>query len=396
MDKYSGFLIRESLKLIHNYGYAQPLSRYLKEYFNLNRNSGSRDRKFLRELVYVWFRTGKSLEIFDDETRLKLSFFLAGSRSSQQLAEKLFTDEKISSNRFQLSVQEKINIVKENFSEFNPDAIFPFEPLTGNIPDFSLFRNGFLVQPLVWIRIKRGHNEKVFQEFESRQITMFLEDIRENAFAVSQNINVQDTVSWKSGYIEIQDLSSQCTGDLFKPSPGESWYDCCAASGGKSLMLMDMQPGIQLTVSDSRGSILNSLSERFKRSGIKNYNAFAADLTQSLHHSISSQLFEGIILDAPCTGSGTWSRTPEEMSSFTPEKLKKYVKLQRNIFDTVSNSVKPGCPLIYITCSVFKEENEAFVDYATSADNFKAEDIRYFQNTQYHADTLFAARLIRK
>src|SRR5690606_27157702 len=113
-----------------------------------------------------------------------------------------------------------------------------------------------------------------------------------------------------------------------------SVWDCCAASGGKSILAKDILKNIQLTVSDIRKSILINLEKRFASAGIKAYTAKVADLTDpSFSHSplapserfsragTHHSAFDLIICDAPCSGSGTWARTPEQLYNWTEARL---------------------------------------------------------------------------
>jgi 16S rRNA (cytosine967-C5)-methyltransferase len=80
---------------------------------------------------------------------------------------------------------------------------------------------------------------------------------------------------------QIQDLSSQKTGNYFEPHKYDYWWDCCAASGGKSLLLHNLEPNIELLVSDIRENSLNNLQERFQLAGIKKYHLKVIDLLQN-------------------------------------------------------------------------------------------------------------------
>ena len=110
---------------------------------------------------------------------------------------------------------------------------------------------------------------------------------------------------------------------------------------------------------------------------------------------MNSFQFDGIILDAPCSGSGTWGRTPEMISQFEDYKIKGFQNLQKSIASNVIKYLKPGKPLIYITCSVFKEENEQVVDHLISEFKMKLESKEVLKGYEQKADTMFVARLIR-
>jgi 16S rRNA (cytosine967-C5)-methyltransferase len=202
----------------------------------------------------------------------------------------------------------------------------------------------------------------------------------------------------------IQDYNSQRVEEFIKivlmdeqsavrhqPSAINVW-DCCAASGGKSIMAYDINSEIHLTVSDKRESIIKNLRRRFNRAGIKSYTSFVFDLSTSTKKEII-QKFDLVIADVPCTGSGTWSRTPEQLYHFDQQQIKKYSDLQKQIIENVVSYLKTGGYLLYITCSVFKKENEDVISFIK--DKFKMDVIKMEQLKGYEieADTMFAALL---
>jgi len=105
--------------------------------------------------------------------------------------------------------------------------------------------------------------------------------------------------------------------------------------------------------------------------------------------------FDGIILDAPCTGSGTWGRTPEIICQFEEFKIKSFQNLQLLIAANVIKYLKPGKPLIYITCSVFKEENEEIVSLLQKIHGMQLDGYDLIKGYQNKADTMFVARLLK-
>ncbi len=167
-------------------------------------------------------------------------------------------------------------------------------------------------------------------------------------------------------------------------------WDCCAGSGGKSILAYDTIPNIELTVSDVRPSILLNLKKRFSSADIKKYTSLVADLTNSsliTHHSS----FDLIICDAPCSGSGTWSRRPEQLSYFKEEKINNYADIQKKIAVNASKALGQGGYFLYITCSVFKKENEEVINYLQEKTSLELISMKYFKGYEIKADTLFVA-----
>src|ERR1044072_4325987 len=106
--------------------------------------------------------------------------------------------------------------------------------------------------------------------------------------------------------------------------------------------------------------------------------------------------YDGIILDAPCSGSGTWGRTPENLYFFDRVKINRFHALQKSIATNVIPLLKPGGALIYITCSVFKQENEAVVQQLCKSGSLQQEEGGIIPGYTHGADTMFAVRLIKK
>ena len=175
-------------------------------------------------------------------------------------------------------------------------------------------------------------------------------------------------------------------------------WDCCAASGGKSILAFDLMRNIELTVTDTRKNILENLEARFLKAGIKNYTSFVCDLSLNPLPVKMKQLqpFDFIIADVPCSGSGTWARTPEQLKYFSKENIEKYALLQQKIVCNAGNFLKAGGYFLYITCSVFKKENEDNVEFIKNELHFDLIEFRYLKGYEMQADTLFAALFQKK
>ena len=215
-----------------------------------------------------------------------------------------------------------------------------------------------------------------------------------DAVEIQSTFRLEDFETFRKGYFEVQDLSSQKTGNYFSPKPNESWWDACSGSGGKSLLLFEKENSVKLTASDTREKILFNLKERFKRAGIKNYKTEVLNLENESFPT--EQMFDGIIVDAPCTGSGTWTRSPEWLSNFKPEMVYDYSEKLKKIVGNVLKNLKIGAPLIYVTCSVFKKENEENIKHFTENFPLTLECSEYLFGYKNGADNLFVARMNKK
>jgi 16S rRNA (cytosine967-C5)-methyltransferase len=192
----------------------------------------------------------------------------------------------------------------------------------------------------------------------------------------------------------VQDLSSQQVlsqlTDVLTPSDvAFTAWDCCAASGGKSILLHDTYPRVKLSVTDVRKSILHNLRVRFERAGIKSYTSTVADVAAPDFRETS--VFDLVLCDAPCSGSGTWGRTPEQLRLFKETEIERYASLQETIAARAAKQVKAGGYFLYITCSVFGRENEAVVESIQKKTALRLMAMRYYKGYEQKADTLFAA-----
>jgi len=191
----------------------------------------------------------------------------------------------------------------------------------------------------------------------------------------------------------IQDLSSQYTGNYFSPTSSQKWWDCCAASGGKSIMLLDKNSKVALTVSDIRESILKNLHERMQLYGFGNhYVSFMADVASDVSNVIKGT-FDGIICDIPCTGSGTWARSPEQYYFFTEEKLQQFILLQQAILTNIIQYLKPGGSLFYITCSVIENENEMLLSNILKVREIQILRSEMINKTKEGGDCMYIAEI---
>jgi 16S rRNA (cytosine967-C5)-methyltransferase len=361
----------------------RPVTKYLPEYFKRNKQMGSRDRKNLSKAIYSYFRLGNCLAGLKSDERLFVALFLTANSPDDMLAYfKPDYQERITN-----SLAEKAAYLASLFPSFNLNDIFPFAAHLSDSIDQSLFINSLLIQPDLFIRAIKGAEQKLEAYLNEAQIPF---EKKEWCYRLPNAAKLLNT----EYLFEVQDQSSQYTANYFQPKPKQMWWDCCAASGGKSLLLYALEPSVHILASDNRASSLLNLEARFKQAGITQFRRREIDLLAEIN-SIEKDSMDGILLDAPCTGSGTWSRTPEMLSQFNESQLEKFIYLQRTIAENAVQFLKPGCPLVYITCSVFKEENEEAVAYFLANLPLKLEKMELIKGYESKADTMFVARFLK-
>jgi len=376
-------------RILGEYPVDTPLSKFLPGFYRQNKQMGSSDRRVASRLIYNYFRLGKALDNTATEERLYVAEFLCNTQSNSFLDH--FKPDWAS--KVGLTLEEKLDIVKAAYPEFKLEDVFLWTDELSPDIDKIAFLKSFFIQPDLYIRILKGYESQVKSTLTQAGI-LFREE-SEQCLALPNGTRL-DTLFQSLHWFEIQDYSSQQTAQFFKPNKWEHWWDACAASGGKSLLLHELEPDLKLVVSDIRESILANLDERFQQAGLRKYQRKVVDLTKNVDPELHDYEFDGIILDAPCSGSGTWSRTPEMISQFQDFKIQSFKNLQQSIVRNVVKYIKPGKPLIYITCSAFKSENEDMIEFLISEFGFKLEETKVLKGYGHKADTMFVARMSAK
>jgi len=380
--------LRAFEQILNSYDGSLPLHRFLPVYFKQHKQMGSSDRRWATRHLYSFFRLGKALPLLPNEERLSVADFLCHDTLSL-LVEKNLPDLKESVTK---SLEEKLALIKAKYPDFDIEQIYPFHVALSHGMNKEDFFTSFFKQPDLFIRVKAEEANVIISKLEAENIAV--KAITDTALALPNGTKLETILS--EGSYQVQDLSSQHTGLYFKPNKWDKWWDCCAASGGKTLLLHSFEPIIELLVSDLRESVLLNLDERFRLAGIKKYHKKELDLLQNNDQVLHHYQFDGIILDAPCTGSGTWGRTPEMLTFFEERKINQFAAMQKSIVQNVVKYLKPGKPLIYITCSAFAAENEAVVQHISDTLPLELEKMELIKGYENNADTMFVARLIKR
>jgi len=167
--------------------------------------------------------------------------------------------------------------------------------------------------------------------------------------------NVTADLAFQKGWFEVQDEGSQIVADLVVPGEGEQVLDFCAGGGGKTLaMAAAMHNKGQVHAYDTDRKRLAPIIERLKRAGTRNVQ---------VHEDLSSlspmtARFDRVLVDAPCTGTGTWRRRPDTKWRLTEKNLEERLAQQQEALANASAFVRPGGRLLYVTCSILPQENE--------------------------------------
>jgi 16S rRNA (cytosine967-C5)-methyltransferase len=381
-----------AVQLLQQYNGSLPFGSFIKQFFSQHKKYGSKDRKNISQLCYAFFRLGKALPQLPTEERILTGLFLCSPEPNELLQHLRphWNDKAV------MPVAEKVQLLKTDHSPLTIHDLFPWAAELSEGMAYEPFCASFLTQPDLFLRLRPGREAMVKNKLQQAGISFH--EINSACLALP-NASKIDTVIATDREAVIQDHSSQRIGELMEfirastapaPSAPLRVWDACAASGGKSILAQDIFQRIDLTVSDVRKSILINLEKRFAAAGIKNYHSFIADLSTSTFN-IQHSTFDIIITDVPCSGSGTWSRTPEQLYYFDPKEIDRYSALQKKIVQQAISNLKPGGFLLYCTCSVFKKENEEVVQYIREQHSLPLLKKALFTGYDQKADTLFGA-----
>ena len=221
-------------------------------------------------------------------------------------------------------------------------------------------------EPALWIRIKQGLEAKL-----TETVAGLVEPgpgSAPPATSARRYTGLTDlyrTPEFQAGEFEIQDLASQLVGLAAAPKPGETWWDACAGEGGKTMHLSDlMQNKGLLWASDRSRRRLAKLKERAARAKVFNFRAAPWEGDAKLP---TKTKFDGILVDAPCTGVGTWQRNPHARWTTTPKDVHELAAVQASLLNHVAGSLKPGGRLVYAVCTLTRAETTGIAAAFTAA-----------------------------
>tara|TARA_R110000772_G_scaffold39727_6_gene93173 strand:- start:63 stop:1241 length:1179 start_codon:yes stop_codon:yes gene_type:complete len=179
-----------------------------------------------------------------------------------------------------------------------------------------------------------------------------------NAYRLPTGTSVENSESYNIGQIEIQDMGSQAIIAACLPNAPKLVLDMCAGAGGKTLGLAaQLADGTRIIAADTDRGRLNRIEPRLRRSSTRNVETMLLSPNKEVEAlgALSGQC-DLVLVDAPCTGTGTWRRNPELRWRMTPKRLKQTVELQARLLELASTMVAPGGRLVYAVCSLLDAE----------------------------------------
>ncbi|MDP2138044.1 MAG: RsmB/NOP family class I SAM-dependent RNA methyltransferase [Candidatus Didemnitutus sp.] len=265
------------------------------------------------------------------------------------------------------SLQNQVQAALDLQARFHrsPDAIKPEALAARAVPDWlaaemdaipAAWLQQLQREPVLWIRAKQKSSAAVAAALRDC-VPSASHPTLATAFRYTGTSDLFLTEPFQSGQFEIQDLASQLVGHACAPQPGQTWWDACAGEGGKTMHLSDlMQNKGMIWASDRSKRRLAKLKERAARAAAFNYRAAEWDGGAKLP---TKTKFDGVLVDAPCSGIGTWQRNPHARWTTQPVDVSELAVVQQHLLEHVAPSVKSGGRLIYAVCTLARAETSA-------------------------------------
>jgi 16S rRNA (cytosine967-C5)-methyltransferase len=321
-----------------------PADMLVTRYFKSRRYAGSKDRRAVRELVF------RAIRRSGERPENGRSAMLGLAEDDPSIAE-LFDG---SSHGPSPSVEGEAG----SLASAIPRWLQPL--LSEHVPDAEW--PALLDRAPVDLRanIRRISREDLLRQFEDARPT----SISPWGLRLPPDSRVADQPAFAEGLVEVQDEGSQLIAISCEPRGGMRILDLCAGAGGKALALAAATADAEIIASDTNRARLSQLPPRAQRAGV----SIATRLLDGGKEAEQLADLEGqcdvVLIDSPCSGSGTWRRNPEGRWRLTPDRLDRLTKLQQRLLDLAAPLVKQGGALVYATCSIIRAEG------ADQASNF--------------------------
>ncbi len=255
----------------------------------------------------------------------------------------------------------KARELAENFVH-NPESFSDASLIARVVPDWigeemeitPAWARAIQGEPKLWLRARPGQGRALIDKLGAARLE---KDSLPDVVQYKGEEDLFRRPEFHAGEFEIQDIASQAVGWLCAPQPGETWWDACAGEGGKTLHLSALMQNKGLIWSSDRAEWrLKNLKRRAARARVFNFRAAPWDGGSRLP---TKAKFDGILVDAPCSGVGTWQRNPHARWTTTLQDVKELAEVQKRLLTNVAGSVKPGGKLIYAVCTLTRSETTA-------------------------------------
>lgn len=384
-----------------------PLDRELKHYFRGHPECGSRDRDAITESCfslfrwYGWIKQVLPKSSPQQSTQLvKCAHALSAALWLDHHDNMLFFDSLLDMAQLEkdhiTSAPNDLEERKKKLGHFFKLRKLRIEQLVPDWFDAGLLDNKIILlqrRPPVWIRTQYQHHDRVCKQLDQQGIEYdkYLEHT--NVIKIkTTKFKALSLPCYEEGCFEIQDLASQCIGQACGAQSNETWWDVCAGAGGKTLLLADvMHNQGRIVATDIRQDVLKKLQKRVERA---QYDC--VDVMDLADVTAGDDVFDGVLVDAPCSCTGVWRRNPDLRWTTSEDACACHAETQMNICTMAAQKVKPGGVLVYATCSMVQQENEDVVHaFLRENPDFVLDSMRRIEFDLGDNDAMFVARLKR-
>lgn len=372
----------------------QPADRIIAEYFRTHKKHGSKDRRVIRESLFGLFRWHGWLKRLPQVYSAPQAWFASLALTAKMEAHRwqdirdawqLFADlpplDHINQATDIGSLKTKLQMMQSCFNTLDfaikdlvPSWYWKHAPKITDEEQLALIES-LCSRPPIWGRLQGCDPQKAIAALQTCDIQASMSHYFSDAINLGhKSINLNQLKLYTEGQLEIQDLGSQVIGNICMPGAEQVWWDSCSGAGGKTLQLrslmLQQNPNSKgsILASDIRRKPLEELTKRAKRAGFKQISV-SPWLSDAL--PVPSNHFDGVLVDAPCSCTGTWRRNPDMRWLDDETAITDKPALQLDILTRASAAVKAGGVLVYATCSISPSENEAVVEaFLTTHDEF--------------------------
>ena len=364
---------RQATVLLDLYGKAtitvragKPLDTTLSHFYHEHPEFGSRDRRLFSGTVFSFFRwKGWIDRVARKPDAACVTAHMLESAEIHPAILKLAGQAGLPVDSVTalgaLSIREKAQKLSQLTGiDLSPAQLVPdwVIPMLGD--DSERLIESFQTPPPTWLRTRPEDRATVLPVLAEMGAEPMAHLLIPSALSVTRGINLRALPKTIRRLIDIQDLASQITGLVCDPKPGETWWDACCGSGGKTVHLSALGgSSLSLLATDVRPDILEELNRRLGETGNPSIKTAIWD---GATQPPPDGYFDGILLDAPCSGTGTWHRNPDARWRIQREAVESLKVLQSQLLRACATRLKPGGRLVYATCSVTRDENEWVVE----------------------------------
>lgn len=371
----------------------QPAGLTLTNWGRQNRYAGSRDRAAIRDIVFDCLRARRSLSDLGGAETGRAMVIAYASREGMDL-DGLFTGQKY--DPAPINDVERDALANETIPSDAVRLNYP-DFLDGELKrslgsDFEAVMEAMLVRAPVDLRVNSAK-----ADLKEAQALLSVDDIATEPVdavptalrVVENHRRVGQSKAYRDGVVELQDASSQAAALFANATPGLRVLDYCAGGGGKALALYDAIKGQGAVVAHDIATVrMNDLPARAARAGAR------ITIASPGHKDLVEGSFDLVFVDAPCSGTGSWRRTPDAKWRFTSQDLTNLIKVQEDVLSVASRYVKAGGCLCYATCSVLAAENMDQIErFLQNSQGFSLQQSRLFTPIDV-GDGFFVARMI--